>query len=99
MTDDLMGVNDAKIDVLVQEINDIATNIYDKLNKIEETMENVKYCFKCEQADEFLSKFHKISSDFPIVRDNLLAISPDSSNVSSWSSSMNIIALSLSFIF
>ena len=77
MNNEIVGINEIKLDAFILEINEIANRINEKLNFIEDNISETKLYFKCEQADELRRKFELLSSCFPNVKNNISCIADD----------------------
>lgn len=76
-TRDLVGVNEDKLNLLVNEINDIVDDINKKFNTIESLVSETRSYFVCASGDSFRTKFSHFSSNFSVVNKNILNISYD----------------------
>lgn len=76
-TEELFGINEGKLNLLVAEVNEIAESINRKFNEIERLTSDTKNYFNCSSADEFRKKFDQIREAFPVVNQNILNISYD----------------------
>jgi len=77
----IIGVNEIKMDILISELNSYVESINKNLNNIELKVDDTEKFFTCEQGLEFRKKFYSFSSNFPILKKNILNISNDLINV------------------
>lgn len=70
------------MNALITELSTFSENINKKFNEIEDCIDSTKDFFICEQGDNFRRKFsQEVSSNFSIVKKNILNISTDLINV------------------
>lgn len=69
---ELVGVNEDKIDKLVLDVYDYIERINNVLNNIENEMDKTASCFDCSAGRDLRSKFNEQKSVFPIIRENFM---------------------------
>lgn len=72
VSQELVGVNEDKIDKLVLDLYDYIERINNVLNNIENEMDKTVSCFDCSAGRELYSRFNEQKSIFPIIRENFM---------------------------
>lgn len=82
MNNKIIGINEQKMNLLINELSTAAETINKKFNEIEGQIDSTKEFFICEQGDRFRKKFSdEVSTNFSIIKKNILNISTDLINV------------------
>ena len=77
MDANVVGINEQKIDKLVINVNNYVERIINVLNNMEDLVNSTEVFFQEEIGNEFRSNFKQLSSNFPIVKTNILSYSHD----------------------
>ena len=67
----VVAMNETGVDTLATETMQLAMIANDYLNKIIDIMNKTKEHYQCEAGDELRKRFNELSTDFPIVVQNI----------------------------
>ncbi len=77
----VVGINEQKIDKLINEIYFYSNRIKMVLDQADSIVENTNSFYDCESAKMFRSAFEKYKRNFNIINKNILSYSDDLSSV------------------
>ena len=79
--EDIRGINESKIDLLVIELSDYADKINKIFNDTDDIMQKVKSSYNSNSALAFLSSYNNLSSNYHTINQNIIGYAKDLVNI------------------
>lgn len=77
MSNNVIGINEAEINLLITEINDCSAKVKDIFLKINDCITNTRSYYDCKSASTLRNKYYKLDDDYNVVLNNLSSYAKD----------------------